>query len=158
MSSKVLVSLRVQATQARAFEAFTDEISSWWKQNGMFFFTPRSPGVVSFETGPQGRLIETLPNGKVFEIGKIRVWDPPARLVVGWRQATFAPGQDTEVDVRFEPVGEDETRVTVEHRGWDSVPREHVAKHHFPDEIFLLRHGEYWRALLTSLNLQFKRQ
>ena len=71
-------------------------------------------------------------------------------LVFGWRQAAFAPGQDTEVEVRFEPVG-DETRVTVEHRGWDSVPREHVARHGFPDQLFLLRHAQWWQALLGGL-------
>ena len=91
-----------------------------------------SPGVLSFEPGEGGRLIETRASGKVFEIGKIRAWEPPHRLVFGWRQATFAPGQDTEVEVRFEPVGE-ETRVTVEHLGWDSVPAAHVARHGFPN-------------------------
>ena len=34
----------------------------------------------------------------------------------------------THVEVRFEAVGE-ETRVTVEHAGWDSVPAAHVARH-----------------------------
>ena len=106
--------------------------------------------MLAFEPGPEGRLIETLPNGKVFEIGRIRVWEPPSRLVFGWRQATFAPDQDTEVEVRFEAVG-DETRVSVEHRGWDSVPAEHVARHHFPDAIFLQRHGEWWQALLAAM-------
>ena len=67
----------------------------------------------------------------------------------GWRQATFAPSQDTEVEVRFEPVGE-ETRVTVEHTGWDSVPAAHVARHGFPDALFLTRHGEWWQTLLAS--------
>ena len=71
---------------------------------------------LSFEPGEGGRLIETLASGKVFEIGKITVWAPPTRLVFGWRQATFQADQDTEVEVRFEPVGA-ETRVTVEHRG-----------------------------------------
>jgi uncharacterized protein YndB with AHSA1/START domain len=151
MSSKVLVAMRVRAEPQRAFDAFTQEISQWWRPNSMFHFTPRSPGVVSFEdTGANGRLVETLPNGKVFEIGKIRVWEPPARLVVGWRQATFQPGQDTEVEVTFEPVGE-ETRITVIHSGWDSVPNESVAKHGFPEPLFLQRHGEYWRALLGEL-------
>jgi hypothetical protein len=56
----------------------------------------------------------------------------------------------TEVVVTFEPVGV-ETRVTVEHFGWESVPREHAAKHGFPNEFFLQRHAEYWRALLQSL-------
>jgi hypothetical protein len=111
--------------------------------------------VLAFEPGEDGRLTETLPNGKVFEIGRIRVWEPPpddrsdGRLVFGWRQATFAADQDTEVEVRFEAVGE-ETRVSVEHRGWDSVPDAHVARHHFPAAYFLRRHGEWWQDLLGA--------
>ena len=104
-----MVALRVAASPARAFEVFTGEIGLWWRPNPLFRFTPRDPGVLSFEPGEGGRLVETLANGKVFEIGRIQVWSPPRRLVVGWRQATFAPGQDTEVEVRFEAVGE-ETR------------------------------------------------
>jgi uncharacterized protein YndB with AHSA1/START domain len=147
--SKVLVSIRVRATPERAFEAFTREIGMWWRANPLFNFTPRTPGVLSFEPGPDGRLIETREGGKVFEIGRVRAWAPPHRLVFGWRQAAFAPGEDTEVQVRFEPVGE-ETRVTVEHFGWDSVPQDHVARHHFPNALFLTRHGEWWRSLLGS--------
>ena len=147
--SKVLVSLRVRATPEQAFDAFVGEIGRWWRASPLFAFTPRDPGVLAFEPGPGGRLIETLASGKVFEIGRIRAWEPPSRLVFGWRQATFAPGQDTEVSVRFEPAGE-ETRVTVEHLGWDSVPRTHVARHGMPNALFLTRHGEWWRSLLAS--------
>ena len=149
MNSRVFIALRVSATPERAFQAFTQEIGAWWRPNAMFAFTPREPGVMSFEPGEGGRLIETRANGKVFEIGRIRVWSPPSRLVFGWRQATFAEGQDTEVEVRFEAVG-DETRVTVEHTGWDSVPAGHVARHGFPDAVFLRRHGEWWQALLSA--------
>ena len=151
MSSRVLVALRVRATPERAFAAFTGDIGSWWRPNPLFAFTPRDPGVLSFEPGGGGRLIQTLKSGKVFEIGRIRSWEPPHRLVFGWRQAAFAPDQDTEVEVSFEPVGA-ETRVTVEHRGWDTVPAAHVARHGFPNGVFLLRHGEWWRALLEGLN------
>ena len=143
------MALRVAASPARAFEVFTGQIGLWWRPNLVFRFTPRDPGVLSFEPGEGGRLIETLANGKVFEIGRIRVWSPPSRLVVGWRQATFAPGQDTQVEVRFEAVGE-ETRVTVEHTGWDSVPAGHVARHAFPDAVLMRRHAEWWQALLLS--------
>jgi uncharacterized protein YndB with AHSA1/START domain len=145
----VIVSLRVAASPERAFEAFTRDVGLWWRPNTLFRFTPRSPGVVSFEGGVGGRFVETLPGGKVFEIGRITVWEPGVRLVFGWRQATFTPDQHTEVEVRFEPVGA-ETRVTVEHRGWDSVPAEHVARHGFPDMLFLRRHGEWWNGLLAS--------
>ncbi|WP_156390588.1 SRPBCC domain-containing protein [Caulobacter sp. Root487D2Y] len=151
MSSKILVALRIKAPPLRVFEVFTADIGAWWKPNALFSFTPRAPGVLAFEGAGEGsRLVERLPSGKVFEIGPVRVWDPGQRLVFGWRQASFAPDMDTEVEVRFELVG-DETRVTVEHRGWDSVPTQHVARHRFPDAVFLQRHAEWWRALLTGL-------
>ena len=150
MASRVLVALRVPAHPQRAFEAFTREIGRWWRPSALFAFTPRDPGVLAFEGGEGGRLTETLASGKVFEIGKVKIWSPPERLVFSWRQATFEPDQDTEVEVRFEPVGE-ETRVTVEHRGWDTVPASHVARHGFPNQVFLLRHAEWWQALLASL-------
>jgi len=151
VSSRVLVALRVRATPERAFTAFTDDIGRWWRPNPMFAFTPRDPGILSFEPGEGGRLVQTLKSGKVFEIGRISRWEPPHRLVFGWRQATFAPDQATEVEISFEAVGA-ETRVTVEHRGWDSVPASHVARHGFPNGVFLRRHGEWWQALLEGLN------
>ncbi|MBV8772882.1 MAG: SRPBCC domain-containing protein, partial [Deltaproteobacteria bacterium] len=95
-----------------------------------------------------GRLIEILPGGDIFEIGRITTWESGVRLAFTWRQETFEPGQLTRVEVRFEPVA-DETRVTVEHHGWDTVPEEHVARHHFPDAIFLRRHAEWWQLLLS---------
>jgi uncharacterized protein YndB with AHSA1/START domain len=155
VTSRVVVSLRVATTPARAFEAFTQDIGIWWVDSDFFRFTPRSPGVMAFEapaaSGEGGRLTETLPNGKVFEVGDIRVWAPGERLVVGWRQATFAPDHATEVEVRFEPVGK-ETRITVEHRGWDSVPQDHVARHGFALSKFQQRQGQHWQVLLTSLS------
>lgn len=151
MTSVVLVALRVRATPARAFDVFTRDIAAWWRPSPMFRFTPRDPGVLSFQGGQGGAFVETLANGKVFEIGRIEVWSPPERLVFGWRQATFSPGQQTRVEVVFEAVGE-ETRVTVRHAGWDSVPASHVARHGFSDAIFARRHAQWWRDLLLSFD------
>jgi uncharacterized protein YndB with AHSA1/START domain len=151
MSSRILVALRVPATPARAFQAFTAEIGLWWRTNQLFQFTRRSAaGRLAFEPGEGGRFTETDADGEVFEIGRITAWQPGARLAFTWRLASFAPDQVTEVDIRFEAVGS-ETRVTVEHRGWETVPQQHVARHTFPDAVFLQRHGEWWRALLASL-------
>jgi uncharacterized protein YndB with AHSA1/START domain len=151
MSSRILVALRVRASPERAFDAFVRDIGAWWRPNPIFPFTPREPGRLSFEPGPNGRLIETRGGGKVFEIGRITAWERPDRLAFGWRQAAFAPDQGTNVEVRFEAAGE-ETRVTVEHRGWDSVPAAHVARHGFPSDVFLRRHGEWWQILLASFD------
>jgi uncharacterized protein YndB with AHSA1/START domain len=150
VTSKVYIALRVKAPPARAFEAFTAEIGQWWRPNRLFQTTPRDPGLLAFEPGEGGRLIETLASGKVFEIGRIRAWEPPERLVFSYRQANFPPDLHTEVEVRFEAVGE-ETRVSVEHRGFDLVPAGSVARHGFPDEALLMRLADWWRAHLASL-------
>src|SRR6478609_4304605 len=118
-ASSVLVALRVSATPERAFEVFTQELGAWWRPNQLFSFTRRGNGRLSLEPGEGGRLVETFEDGGEFEIGRVRVWQPPERLVVSWRQASFTPEQETEVHVSFEAAGA-ETRVTVEHFGWDA--------------------------------------
>jgi hypothetical protein len=130
---------------------FTREIGAWWRTNSLFQLTPRGDGELRFEPGDNGRLVTTLPDGKEFEIGRIMVWAPGERLAFTWRQATFTPEQVTHVEVRFEAVRE-ETRVTVEHRGWEVIPQEHVARHGFPLGVFQMRQAEHWRALLAALS------
>jgi uncharacterized protein YndB with AHSA1/START domain len=151
MTSKVYVALRVKASPERAFQAFVDEIGAWWRPSPLFQTTPR-PGRLSFESGEGGRLIETREGGKVFEIGKIQVWEPPRRLVFSWRQANFPLDLHTEVEVGFEAVG-DETRVSVEHRGFDRVPAG-AARHGFPDQILLMRLADFWRAQIAAVGEQ----
>ena len=152
MTSKVYVALRVKATPERAFQAFVEEIGAWWRPNILFQTTPR-PGVLSFEPGEGGRLIETRAGGKVFEIGTIRVWEPPSRLVFSWRQANFPSELHTEVEVGFEAVG-DETRVSVEHRGFDQIPAESAARHRFPDQYLLMRLADFWRGQIAAVGEQ----
>jgi hypothetical protein len=151
MTSKVYVALRVKATPQRAFDAFVREIGDWWRPNMLFQTTPRPPGRLAFEPGEGGRLTETLAGGKVFEIGRILVWEPPGRFVFSWRQARFPPDLHTEVEVRFEAAGA-ETRVSVEHRGFDRVPAGSAARHGFPDQALLARLAEWWRAQLGAVS------
>ena len=147
MTSKVYVAMRVKAAPERAFIVFTEQIGDWWRPNALFQTTPRAPGHLAFE---DGRLTETLANGKVFEIGRITTWEPPHRLEFSWRQASFPVDLKTEVEVRFEAVGE-ETRVSIEHRGFDQVPVQSAARHGFPDQALLMRLAEYWQAQLAGL-------
>lgn len=150
MSSRVYVALRVKASQEATFNAFVGDIGLWWKPSPLFQTTPRAPGRLSFETGEGGRLVETLANGKVFEIGRILVWDPCQGLTFTWRQAGFPPDLKTEVEVRFEAFGA-ETRVSVEHRGFDQIPVENAARHSFHDTVLNRRLAEFWQAQLASL-------
>jgi uncharacterized protein YndB with AHSA1/START domain len=149
MTSRVYVSIRVPANPLRAFEAFTQEIALWWQPSSLFQITPRGDGKLAFEPGVGGRLFTKLASGKEFEIGRISVWEPGHRLVFKWRQATFRPEQSTEVEVLFEAVGE-ETRISIEHRAWDAIPQEHVARHGFPEQATLQHVAAWWRNSLGS--------
>lgn len=149
MTSRLVVSLRVAATPERAFTAFTRDIALWWRPNALFAFTRERTGVLAFEPRLDGRLTETYADGAQFEIGKIVRWEPPRRLAFTWRQASFTEHQQTEVRVRFDAVGA-ETRVTVEHVGWDAIPQKHAARHGFPLAAFQARHAEWWQALLRA--------
>ena len=129
MTSRVFLALRVPADPARAFEAFTREIASWWQPHLLFQITPDGDGELAFEPGVGGRLVTRLHNGETFEIGRISVWDPGNRLVFTWRQAS----------------------VSIEHRAWDMSPQRHAARHGFPEHVTLQRVADWWRASLGAL-------
>ncbi|MBY0423752.1 MAG: SRPBCC domain-containing protein, partial [Parvularculaceae bacterium] len=101
----------MDAPLERVFTAFTEDIAAWWVPDPLFAITPRGDGVLAFEGGAGGRLVATPAEGAAFTVGTIAVWDPPRRLVFDWRQTSFSPDMQTEVEVVFEPVGA-ETRVT----------------------------------------------
>lgn len=155
MSSRILVALRIAASPGQVFDAFTREIDQWWRPSALFAPNPGRTGRLAFEPGPAGRLVEAYDDGEVFEVGRVEAWEPPWRLVLSWRHAAFATDQETEVHVRFEPVG-DETRVTVEHHGWDRIPGDHAARHGFPLFVFQQRLAEWWQAALRSLGAHLR--
>ena len=147
--SRVLVALRVPAEPARAFEAFTAEIGQWWRPSDLFPFSDQT-GTLAFDPGPHGRLVETYADGTSFTIGEVLTWDPPERLALTWRHASFSADQSTELHVTFTGVG-DETRVVVEHWGWDRIPAEHAVRHGFPLWATQQRFAEWWQGQLERL-------
>jgi hypothetical protein len=106
-NGSVTVSMVVRADPAAAFRVFTEEIDAWWKRGERF---RRHHGVMHFEGGSLREGIEP--------IGRVLAWEPGVRLRFELWTWGFRPGEPTQVEVRFEPVG-DGTRVTVEHRGWE---------------------------------------
>jgi uncharacterized protein YndB with AHSA1/START domain len=73
---------------------------------------------VVIEPRSGGRWFEVDSQGNETPWGKVLVWEPPGRLVLGWQLNsvfTYDPDLLTEVEVTFSPQG-DGTRVTLEHR------------------------------------------
>ena len=114
-------SIDVRVPPQRAFEVWTRDIGRWWRRDTPFWNDKRGL-LLRFEPHAGGRFIEVYDakTGEGFEIGRIRVWDPPRRLVYTWREAAWGEGEITEVEVRFDAIATG-TRVSVTHRGWETV-------------------------------------
>jgi len=145
----VRVTSRVEVDADTAFRVFTEEVDLWWRQGPRFRWHVQRGGTLRFESGAGGRFLEVYPNGESFEVGKIRIWDPPRRLVFGFRARSFGPDENTEVEVRFEPIGV-ATDVTVLHRGFSALRADHPARHGLGSGDFENLMGTFWADLLTA--------
>ncbi len=132
-----------------AFDVFTSEIDRWWRRGPRFRHSRRMEGELAFDGGAGGRLVERTAGGEVFVIGRVLAWEPGARLVFEWRASNYAPGEWTEVEVRFQ-AARGGTRVVLEHRGWEALRRDHPARHGQQDAVFSQRIGLWWADLLTA--------
>jgi hypothetical protein len=149
------VTVVVAVEPAVAFEVFTRETDLWWRRGLKYRLAGRRPGVLAFEPGPEGRLFESFETDagmRTFEVGRVTAWQPPRRLVFEWRNANFAAGESTEVEVLFEeaPSG---TKVTLHHRGWAALRAGHPARHGLEPAAFSRMIGMWWADLLTSLRV-----
>ena len=118
MTEPLRMSFEVACSVDRAFAVWTSETRRWWPATHT---VSGANGVrVTFENGVGGRIFERTPGGEEHEWGWITAWEPPRRLVYHWH--IRADRSDaTEVEIRFQPVGERVTRVEIEHRGWERL-------------------------------------
>ncbi|MBK7400946.1 MAG: SRPBCC domain-containing protein [Myxococcales bacterium] len=150
-------SVKVAVSPADAFAVFTEEIDRWWRRGPRY---RHGRGILAIEKGVGGRVFESFErDGQtvVVPLGHITVWEPPARFVYLWRNATFREDQETEVEVVFAPSG-DGTLVTVTHRGWDAIPADHPARHGQDNATFCRGLGLFWGELLSALREQIARR
>jgi uncharacterized protein YndB with AHSA1/START domain len=109
--------IEVTVPQAQAFQAFTADIARWWPPTHKIGGAPFKSAVIEPRVG--GRWFEVGEDGSECQWGDVLAWEPPSRLVLAWRIRAdwqFDATLLTEVEVRFVPVGEQGTRVELEHR------------------------------------------
>lgn len=111
----------VRVSQARAFEIFTADMTSWWPARHHIGSAPIAEVVVEPRAG--GRWFTRHQDGSETSTGFVTVWEPPTRLVLTWQiGADWQYHSDlvTEVEVRFSADGPDRTLVVLEHRGLEA--------------------------------------
>lgn len=113
-------SLVLPAPPQRVFELFTRELDRWW---------PRSHHIGA-DAGFQarmdevegGRWYERGDSGREADWGRVLAWQPPALLRLSWQvSADWQPDARiaTVVELRFLPEGEGQTRLELEHLGFE---------------------------------------
>ena len=110
-------SVRVGAQPQRAFKIFTDGMGRWWPKSHHIGAADLDALVIEPKAG--GRWYERGVDGSECDVGRVLVWEPPARLVLAWQLTAdfkFDAGLITEVEVRFIAEGANATRVELEHR------------------------------------------
>jgi uncharacterized protein YndB with AHSA1/START domain len=122
---------------AQAFELFTTQITAWWPPDRRHLNDADSQLFLR----ASGRFFERAGNGTELDLGRVRLWDPPRRIVLDFYVGTDA-AHPTEVDIRFEAEG-DGTRVSVNHR-----PREDSAELWDKRAAIFARS---WEAVLSAL-------
>jgi uncharacterized protein YndB with AHSA1/START domain len=118
MTIAVRKTVQVNAPAARAFAVFTDRMGTWWPL--VTHHIGAQPAVtVVIEPRVGGRWFEQAADRSECSWGRVLVWEPPNRVVLGWEISArwvHDPSMQTEVDVRFIAEGPHHTRVELEHR------------------------------------------
>src|SRR5690349_1505692 len=126
MTQHTLSSVRrvitVAASQQRAFEVFTAGFGSWWPRDYHIGTAPLADFILEPKVG--GRWYELDEDGSECDTGRVLAFEPPLRLVLAWQlnerwQYDPDPAHASEVEVRFIAEGPSQTRIELEHRGFE---------------------------------------
>lgn len=93
----------------RAFELFTERAGEWWPPERRHTGDVES-AIVILESG---RFYERARDGREVDLGRVREWRKPERLVLDWYPGTDRD-RPTEVTIGFAAEG-DKTRITIDH-------------------------------------------
>ena len=93
----------------RAFHLLTQDAGAWWPSDRRHTKDPKSSIVI--DAG--GRFYERAADGTEVELGVVRVFEPPRRLVLDWYPGT-GPAEPTHVEILLVAEGAS-TRVHLVH-------------------------------------------
>ena len=102
-----------------AFRLYTAELGRWWPSHTHSLGQDKVADVI-MECRASGRIFERWHDGTEKLWGTVSVFERPHRLIHTWHVSTD-PDHASEVELRFEALGANRTRVTLEHRHWERM-------------------------------------
>ncbi|GAA1482615.1 SRPBCC family protein [Gordonia sinesedis] len=130
-TTSVTRSVEVPLTPERAFALFTERLEDFKPPEHNLLGAPIAS--TEFEPRVGGRIVDRAVDGTECAWARVLAFEPPDRVVFSWDigptwQIETDPAKASEVEVSFEPVGTDRTRVQIDHRhldrhgpGWEAV-------------------------------------
>lgn len=115
----------VPVAPARAFEAFTAEMSTWWPLRTHSIGADAARRI-EFGGEVGAEITEYGDDGPIGNWGTISAWEPPDRVAFSWHPGDD-PSRPTQVEVRFVPVAEG-TEVVLTHTDWHLRPNGATAR------------------------------
>ena len=121
----------VEASQQRAFDAFTEQFGDFKPKEHNLMASPIVE--TTFEPRVGGNIVDRAEDGSECRWARVLAYEPPGRVVFSWDispywQLEADQANTSEVEVRFIAEGPDRTRVELEHRnldrhgpGWEGV-------------------------------------
>jgi uncharacterized protein YndB with AHSA1/START domain len=130
-AAPVRTSIVVETPLRRAFEVFTQEMTSWWPED--HHMLDGEVGAMVFEPRAGGRVYDRGTDGRECTWARVLAYEPPDRVVFTWDisprwEIEANPERTSEVEVHFIAESGARTRVELEHR-------------------HLERHGEGWEGM-----------
>jgi uncharacterized protein YndB with AHSA1/START domain len=108
----------------KAFAFFTESFSDWWPTAHHIGEADMAEAILEPRVG--GRWFERGVDGSECDWGRVRVWEPPHRIVVTWQinghwQYDPDPARASEIEFRFTAESPEQTALTLEHRHLDRL-------------------------------------
>ena len=124
---------------ARAFELLATRAGEWWPPR--LRHTADSTSTITMLA--TGRFFERTSDGHEVELGFVRDWVPPDRIVLDWYPGTDAD-HPTRVEIRFIPESSSSTRIEIRH---EALP---ASEAQFPTRA--PRYDAAWSLVLDAID------
>jgi len=148
----VVKTIEVDLAVEAAFALFTDRIGAWWPKttHARSVHEHNSAAVdITLEPRVGGRLYETTPEGEHLEWGIVTAYEPARRVAFTWRMGR-PEEQASNVEVVFDDLGGDRTRVQLTHAGWERLGADGQKQRDGYDQGWVGVLGEYQKAVTAG--------
>jgi uncharacterized protein YndB with AHSA1/START domain len=117
-SSPIVKVIEIGAPRALVFDMFVSNFGDWWPRARFSRTRGSAPRQVVLEAHAGGAIYEVSADGSKLAWGSITEIDPNRRILMDWH---LGRPVSTVVDVTFESLAANRTRVRLEHRGWEKL-------------------------------------